>query len=141
MKKQIKTGIAILATLISIGGIYYLKQQEKKATVTILQVEDLEVGKGELAMVGKRIKIHYMASIYQGQSFDSTYGKEPYSVRLGNGETIAGFEQGIPGMRVGGKRRLTMPANMGFGPHGTGEKIPANSALVYEVELLEAKGN
>jgi FKBP-type peptidyl-prolyl cis-trans isomerase len=141
MKKKIFIALSVFTLLLTIV-IFSKRKSIPESPIKILQTEDLKVGTGDLAMVGKRIKIHYTASVYQGQIFESTREKNsPLSFRLGNGETIAGFEQGIPGMKVGGIRILTMPPDMGFGKSGSSQRIPPNSALVYEVELLEAKGN
>ncbi len=143
MNMKQKIIISAVIVVIAITAILFSKRNSiPESPIKILQTEDLKLGTGELAMIGKRIKIHYTASVYQGQMFDSTKDKNaPLSFRLGNGESIAGFEQGIPGMKVGGIRKITMPPDMGFGTHGSNLRIPINSALVYEVELLEAKGN
>jgi len=105
--------------------------------VAQLQVTDLKVGTGNEAKLGDKIRVHYKGTIAQtGAKFDSSYDKgEPVTLTLQDSSVIAGWVQGVPGMKVGGKRRLVIPASLGYGAQAqTG--IPANSDLVFEVELL-----
>ncbi len=101
-----------------------------------LVVEDLRVGTGAHARVGAKLRVHYTGMLKGGTEFDSSYGREPFTFTLGRGQVIKGWEQGFADMRVGGKRRLTVPPELGYGARGAPPKIPANSALVFELELL-----
>ena len=106
---------------------------------------DTTVGTGAEAATGKTIKVHYTGWLYspgatgfKGTQFDSSIGKPaPYSFKLGSGAVIPGFEQGILGMKVGGKRTILIPSNLGYGASGYGN-IPPNTGLVFDVELIEA---
>jgi FKBP-type peptidyl-prolyl cis-trans isomerase len=80
--------------------------------------------------------VHYTGWLTNGQQFDSSVGRGPFSFRLGGGQVIAGWDQGVAGMKVGGKRRLTIPPELGYGSRGFPGAIPPNSTLVFEVELL-----
>ncbi|HET7295354.1 MAG TPA: FKBP-type peptidyl-prolyl cis-trans isomerase [Vicinamibacteria bacterium] len=105
-----------------------------------LVVEDLVVGTGAVAATGDTVTVHYVGTLTNGQRFDSSYDRgQPFTFRLGAGQVIAGWEQGIPGMRVGGKRRLTIPPSLGYGSRPNGP-IPANSTLIFEVDLLSISG-
>jgi len=101
--------------------------------------EDLVVGTGEAAEPGNDIVVHYVGTLHEtGQQFDSSRARrDPLDFALGAGDVIRGWDAGIPGMRVGGKRRLTIPAALAYGEHGCGGVIPPNADLVFEVELLE----
>jgi len=105
-----------------------------------MKIEDLKVGNGEEAVNGKLVLVDYVGKLTDGTVFDSSknYGK-PFGFVLGNGEVIEGWEKGILGMKVGGKRRLTIPPELAYGDREM-ESIPANSTLVFEVDLLEIKG-
>ncbi len=101
-----------------------------------LQVEDQQVGSGDEATSGKTVDVHYTGWLTDGTKFDSSIGRGPFSFRLGAGQVIAGWDQGVQGMKVGGKRRLTIPSELGYGARGFPGAIPPNSTLVFEVELL-----
>jgi len=105
-----------------------------------LQIEDLIVGSGAIAAVGDTVTVNYIGTLTNGTKFDSSYDRnQPFTFRIGAGQVIAGWEQGVPGMRVGGKRRLTIPPSLGYGNQATGP-IPANSTLVFEIELVSIAG-
>jgi FKBP-type peptidyl-prolyl cis-trans isomerase len=100
-----------------------------------LVIEDLKVGTGPEAQPGGKVKIHYRGTLQDGKEFDSSYGRgQPATFGLGS--LIKGWQQGIPGMKVGGKRRLTIPPDLGYGRAGIPGVIPANATLVFEIELL-----
>ena len=103
----------------------------------MLEKVDLVVGDGAEAVNGKRVTVHYVGTLTDGKKFDaSTDRGEPFSFRLGGGEVIRGWDQGVAGMRVGGKRKLTIPPELAYGARGFPPVIPPNSTLVFEVELL-----
>ncbi len=103
-------------------------------------IEDLVVGQGAEAVVGRRVVVHYDGTLTDGSKFDSSVDRgRPFNFELGKNHVIKGWEQGVPGMRVGGRRRLTIPPDLGYGAKGARSKIPPNSTLIFEIELLEVK--
>ena len=107
---------------------------------TGLKHQDLKVGDGPEAVSGKVVEVHYIGTLEDGTKFDSSLDRgEPFSFRLGAGEVIEGWDQGVAGMKVGGKRKLTIPASLGYGARGAGGVIPPNATLIFEVELLGVK--
>lgn len=102
-----------------------------------LVVEELVKGSGEAAMAGLRLTVHYTGWLQGGQKFDSSLDRgQPFEFVLGQRRVIPGWEQGVAGMRVGGKRRLTIPPELAYGARGAGGVIPPNATLIFEVELL-----
>ena len=101
-----------------------------------LEIVELTVGTGATAALGNTVSVHYIGGFPNGQIFDTSYGGNPFTLRLGAGQVIPGFEQGIVGMRVGGKRRVTMPPSLAYGSQGRPPTIPPNSTLVFEIELM-----
>jgi len=100
--------------------------------------EDLVVGRGATAEAGQDVLVHYVGWLTNGQQFDSSRARrDPLDFALGAGDVIKGWDQGIPGMKVGGKRKLTIPADLAYGDQGCGGVIPPQATLVFEVELLE----
>ncbi len=108
-------------------------------SITELKSEDLVVGSGAEATSGKTIRVHYTGWLENGTKFDSSLEGEPIEFVLGSGRVIAGWEQGLVGMKVGGKRKLTIPPALGYGSKGVVDYIPPNAALIFEVELIEVK--
>ncbi len=105
-----------------------------------VNIEDIQVGTGAEAVPGKTITVNYTGTLTNGTVFDSSYGRnEPFTLQLGSGQVIPGWEQGLQGMKVGGKRRLTIPSALGYGTQGAGSTIPPNATLIFEVELLDVK--
>jgi FKBP-type peptidyl-prolyl cis-trans isomerase len=105
-----------------------------------LIVEDLVVGGGAEAAAGKLVSVHYSGWLTDGRKFDSSLDRgRPFEFPLGGGRVIQGWDQGVQGMRIGGKRKLTIPPHLGYGARGAGEVIPPNATLVFEVELLEVR--
>jgi FKBP-type peptidyl-prolyl cis-trans isomerase FkpA len=110
----------------------------EKITDTGLKYEDLISGEGALAEVGRRVSVHYTGWLTDGTKFDSSVDRhEPFTFMLGKGMVIRGWDEGVQGMRIGGKRRLTIPPQLGYGAAGAGGVIPGNATLVFDVELLE----
>lgn len=101
--------------------------------------EDLVVGTGAEAVSGKRVSVHYTGTLTDGKKFDSSVGRAPFPFQLGAGQVIQGWDQGVAGMKVGGKRRLTIPPELAYGKRGFPGAIPPDATLVFEVELLEVK--
>jgi FKBP-type peptidyl-prolyl cis-trans isomerase len=102
--------------------------------------EDVVVGTGPEAKTGDKVKVNYTGTLMNGTQFDSSVGREPFEFELGKGNVIKGWDEGVPGMRVGGKRKLTIPWQMAYGEAGSGDKIPPKAALKFDVELLEIVG-
>lgn len=99
--------------------------------------EDLVVGSGAQAKAGDRVSVHYRGTLQDGTLFDQSHGRGPFDFGLGAGQVIRGWDEGVAGMSVGGKRRLTIPPSMAYGARGAGGVIPPNATLVFEVELLK----
>jgi FKBP-type peptidyl-prolyl cis-trans isomerase len=102
-----------------------------------LVYEDLVVGEGRVAEAGQSATVHYTGWLTDGTKFDSSLDRgDPFQFALGAGQVIRGWDEGVQGMRIGGKRKLTIPSDLGYGSRGAGGVIPPNATLVFEVELL-----
>lgn len=115
-----------------------LSQQEIMANQGELIIEDIEEGSGDAVVeAGDEIVIHYHGTLTDGTVFDSSVDRgEPFQTQIGVGQVIQGWDEGVIGMKTGGKRKLTIPPNMAYGEQGVGS-IPPNSTLIFEVELVE----
>lgn len=139
--------ILILILTIAISGC----QKKQKTTTGIpeitaaadtsangLVIQEIKIGDGKEAKTGRRVKVHYTGWLLDGKQFDSSISRgRPFAITLGQGSVIPGWEQGIPGMKVGGKRRLTIPSHLAYGEKGIGKRIPPNATLVFDVELVK----
>ena len=102
-----------------------------------LEIEDQIVGDGEEAVAGQTVEVHYTGWLTDGTKFDSSHDRDQtFSFKLGGGQVIAGWDQGVAGMKIGGARKLTIPADLGYGERGAGGVIPPNATLVFKVELI-----
>ena len=109
----------------------------ERMTDSGLKYEDLVEGDGELATPGQKVSVHYTGWLTDGSKFDSSVDRDqPFEFSLGAGMVIRGWDEGVAGMKVGGKRKLTIPPELGYGARGAGGVIPPNATLVFEVELL-----
>ncbi len=145
----------ILIVLICVGVIGAIafafsntpvKEQQLSRTNTTqqpvmeLQIEEIKVGEGTEAKAGNTVTVHYTGTFIDGKKFDSSYDRgQPLSFVLGKGMVIQGWDSGVAGMKVGGKRKLTIPPSLGYGEQGVPGAIPPNSTLLFEVELLDVK--
>lgn len=154
---KIMGAIALLLVLAALGSGYVLRKLDERGgaakmdstaknangaresgvqPVSGLKIEDLTVGTVAEAVAGKTVTVNYLGTLMDGTKFDSSYDRnQPFEFTLGSGQVIAGWDQGFAGMKVGGKRKLIISPEMGYGGRAAGT-IPPNSTLVFEVELL-----
>lgn len=144
---------ALVAVAVIIGGIRYterlegrraaeadaereVERENQRKIMESLKIEDVRAGTGAEAKNGDMLTVHYEGKLDDGTVFDSSYGREPFTLTLGRGDVIRGWELGLLGMKAGGKRQLTIPPELGYGPNGYGP-IPPNATLHFTVELLK----
>ncbi len=126
----------ILTSALGVGGSMAENKQEV-ITASGLKYIDQVVGTGEAAVAGKTANVHYTGWLENGTKFDSSVDRgQPFSFPLGAGRVIKGWDEGVQGMKVGGKRKLTIPSDLGYGSRGAGGVIPPNATLIFDVELL-----
>ena len=144
--------LILFSSLLSLLGLtVFTFAEEKKmnsneaagqvvTTESGLQYLDLVVGTGRQAELGDTATVHYIGWLADGKKFDSSVDrKEPFSFRVGAGQVIKGWDEGVGTMKVGGKRKLTIPPQLGYGTRGAGHIIPPNATLTFDVELLELR--
>ena len=124
-----------LAQASALGG--ELSTPKPRTTASGLQITDLVVGEGEEAKAGQTVSVNYRGTLQNGKEFDSSYGRGPFSFPLGAGRVIKGWDEGVAGLRVGGKRQLVIPPDLAYGSRGAGGVIPPNATLLFDVELLQ----
>jgi FKBP-type peptidyl-prolyl cis-trans isomerase len=142
--------IAVVVLAIALIAFFAVQKQKTNPTATGggnmtttqsgLQYQDIVVGTGAEAIAGKSVTVHYTGTLQNGTKFDSSVDRnQPFTFTMGAGEVIPGWDEGVAGMKVGGKRKLVIPANLAYGAQGRPPVIPANATLTFDVELLEVK--
>jgi peptidylprolyl isomerase len=140
-----RTVLAVVLALAGIGltlpGIAQEKKEPKVITTKSgLKYIDVKEGTGEAAKAGDMVEVHYTGTLKDGKKFDSSKDRgKPFSFKLGAGEVIKGWDEGVAGMKVGGQRKLIIPPELGYGARGAGGVIPPNAELTFEVDLLKIK--
>jgi FKBP-type peptidyl-prolyl cis-trans isomerase len=154
-----RTIIFVVLAAILVGGAIYLTRSGQSANIMTasnssstdtvnnnsiqsamndLKIEDLKVGTGTETKDGDHVTVNYVGTLDNGTKFDSSYDRgTPFSFDLGAGKVIPGWDLGVKGMKIGGKRRLIIPAALGYGANGAGSLIPPNSTLHFDIELLK----
>jgi FKBP-type peptidyl-prolyl cis-trans isomerase len=144
MRGRVTLGIImtlVFTLLFGWGGTMAANEKGSNAGETVtasgLKYVDQVVGAGDVAVAGKTVSVHYTGWLENGKKFDSSVDRgQPFSFPLGAGRVIKGWDEGVQGMKIGGKRKLTIPSDLGYGSRGAGGVIPPNATLIFDVELL-----
>jgi len=142
MRNLIKLSSAVVVAILCAMPVHAAETKVNKMMTTDsgLKYVDVVVGKGASPTSGKQVKVHYTGTLENGTKFDSSVDrKKPFSFVIGIGQVIKGWDEGVMGMKVGGKRKLVIPANLGYGARGAGGVIPPNATLLFDVELLDVQ--
>jgi len=127
-----------VAVLSAVLGDISAADEKVITTASGLKYVERTIGEGKEAKVGSKVKVHYTGTFENGEKFDSSKGKDPYELTIGKAEVIKGWEEGLEGMKVGGKRKLIIPPKLAYGEKGR-PGIPPNSTLLFEIELVDVK--
>ena len=143
MKSLSKIAVSVVMAALFAVPVFASQDAKKDGgkvvtTASGLKYVDVVVGKGAAPTAGKQVKVHYTGTLENGKKFDSSVDrKEPFSFTIGVGQVIPGWDQGVMTMKVGGKRKLIIPAKLGYGARGASGVIPPNATLLFDVELLD----
>ena len=132
-----------LAVTLLVGSIATegFAAKKKKESIAGLNIQEIKKGKGKEATPGHTVSVHYTGWLTDGKKFDSSVDRgQPFLFQLGAGQVIQGWDKGVAGMKVGGKRKLKISPELGYGAQGAPPVIPPNATLIFDVELLEVKG-
>ena len=139
--------VAVVVEALAVAASCAAEENMGQSNITELIKADETTGSGHEAAAGRQVTVHYTGWLYdqgkpdhKGRKFDSSRDRgDPFSFRLGKGEVIRGWDEGVAGMKVGGRRTLTIPPDYGYGARGAGGVIPPNATLVFDVELLDVR--
>ncbi len=138
MKSMSRVVVSFLMAVLLAVPAFAAQEAKTVTTASGLKYVDVVVGKGASPTASKTVKVHYTGTLENGKKFDSSVDRnEPFSFTIGVGQVIPGWDEGVMTMKVGGKRKLIIPAKLGYGARGAGSAIPPNATLLFDVELLD----